>query len=933
MPPDATSVGRASERERLRGFLHRAASRPAALLLSGPAGIGKTTLWRSAIGDARERGFRVLETRAVEAEVQLAFGGLADLIGAYLDVAAVDLPAAQREALDLALQRIAAQGRVPPPLAVSLGTLGVIRALASGSRPTLVAVDDLPWLDPASTRVLEYVMRRVEGLPVGLLAAMRTEDGEASAPEVVRAVPGEVDRLHVGPIEVDAMDELLRGALGASFRRPDLQRIHAESHGNPFVALEIARAVQRGAAAFDHGLLELRTDAAALVGGRLDGLPGGTRAPLAAVAALSQPTLDLLVAAFPQHGEAIEAAIAAGVLERDGQRLRFSHPLLAAGAYARLDPDERKSVHRRLAELAPDPEQRARHRALASDEPTESVAVELEAAAAHARSRGATDVAAELAREAAAHTPVSDARSFRRRVLEAAGYLVQAGDPDTARGLVEGLLNGVPAGPDRAEVLLALADIRSSDDWSAKLDLLNQALDEAEAPGLRSRILEQRSQCRFHLLVDGAGSLADARASLEAARRQDDPSVLCSALHVTAFAESNVEGASGDALLEESLTLQPAVEHLRVFLWPLFAMALRDLERDRLDAAGERLAFLRGRATTLGDWDSLPIITMNLAWLAARRGEWAAARAYAIEAERDSRQNGQPNSVAYALAARGVVDAMSSNEAAALAAAAEGLEITERLGVRAVSGEHHATMAVVAMGRGDHVRAEAAFRAAMQPALEAGYLESYTAHLIPAWAETLVHLGRLPEAVELLDPYDDRATERGIPSAMAACARARGVIAAGAGAEAAALAALDEAIARHADVDEPFERARTLLALGESLRRFRQRGRAREPLAEALAIFTRLPAPRWRDRAAAELARTGHREPGAELSPTERQVAELVAAGRTNREVAEQLFMSPHTVEAHLTRIYRSLGVRGRTEMARALAARAARAAEDEGSG
>ena len=132
--------------------------------------------------------------------------------------------------------------------------------------------------------------------------------------------------------------------------------------------------------------------------------------------------------------------------------------------------------------------------------------------------------------------------------------------------------------------------------------------------------------------------------------------------------------------------------------------------------------------------------------------------------------------------------------------------------------------------------------------------------------------------------------------------------------------AFEGALAQHDRIPEPFERGRTLLARGEALRRFRRRGRAREALAAAVAIFETLGAGPWLERARAELARTGHREAGASFTATERQVAELVAAGRTNREVAETLFMSPHTVEAHLTRIYRSLGVRGRTELARAMA-------------
>jgi DNA-binding CsgD family transcriptional regulator len=811
----------------------------------------------------------------------------------------------------------------------------VLRALAARG-PVLLAIDDLPWLDAATARVLEYALRRLEREPIGLLASMRTDVPTASPPALVDAFAGPMERVHVGPLDIDAVGALLARVLGITLRRPALARIHAESAGNALFALEIARALRAGGTEIGLDVLALSPEMGALISGRLDAMAAEAREPLAAIAALAQPTLRLLAAAFVNAEQAVRAAVGEGVLELDGDRLRFTHPLLAAAAFHRLEDGERRAIHRRLAELAPEPEQRAKHLALSSDEPSEAVASQLEAAARHARARGAPEDAAELAREAAAHTPPADAASGRRRIVEAAGYFVQAGDPVRARGLLEELIATQSPGEERAAVLLALADARSADDWRAKLRLLDQALDEVGADQrLRAAILQQRSQCRFHLLVDASGSLADARDALKAARRQDDPSVLCSALHVAAFAEANA-GLPGDQpLIDEALTLAPRVEHLRVFMWPAFAAALTDIGRDRLESASRRLLDLHDRATALGDWDSLPLIELNLAWVGWRRGAWMDARHRAADSERGSRQNGQANGVSYALAARGMIEACLGDEAAALAAATEGLEIAERIGVRLVAGEHHATVGRIALARGDHARAEAELCSAVEPSLDAGYLESYTTYLIPEWAEALVHLGRAGEAVALVAPYEARARQRDIRSSIAACLRTRALAAADAGDEPAALAAFDEALAHHADVDDPFARARTLLAQGESLRRLRQRGRAREALSQALEVFTRLPAPRWRDRAAAELARTGHREPGAELSATERQVAELVAAGRTNREVAETLFMSPHTVEAHLTRIYRSLGVRGRTQMARALAGlgESPGRPEDEGSG
>jgi DNA-binding CsgD family transcriptional regulator len=231
---------------------------------------------------------------------------------------------------------------------------------------------------------------------------------------------------------------------------------------------------------------------------------------------------------------------------------------------------------------------------------------------------------------------------------------------------------------------------------------------------------------------------------------------------------------------------------------------------------------------------------------------------------------------------------------------------------------------------GDAVAAESALRRAGQRMLDEGYVGLFRRNVLSEWAEALIASGRLAEATTLIADHAEDLRGLNTPAALAATLRAKALAAAAAGDEAGAEADFLEALAIHDRVPSPFPRGRTLLAYGEALRRARQRGRARAALVEAVAIFEALPAPRWHARAQAELDRTGHRAPGARLSPTEQQVADLVVAGRTNREVAEALFMSPHTVEAHLTRIYQSLGVRGRTELAAAL--RAAADDRDQGS-
>jgi DNA-binding CsgD family transcriptional regulator len=915
-------IGRDPEYSATTTFLAAAARGPVALVLTGPVGIGKTAILRALLVDARRRGYRTMETRAAEAEAQLAFGGLADLLDQSVDEVLDRLPPAQRVALEVALQRIPAGEDPPPPLAVSLGTLALIRALAERA-PVIVAVDDLAWLDRPSARVLEYGLRRLAGVRVGFVSTVRADAPDPALPPALSGFSGSVEQLHVGPLDLNAIDGLIRRELGLSLRRPALAWIHAESGGNPFFALEIARAVQRTGVQPGLQGLAMSTAPGDLVRQRLDALPESARWPLAAIAALGRPSVELVTAAVPGAGDALEAARLSGVVELDADRVRFTHPLLAAAAYARLDEAERRGLHARLAETVVEPEQHARHLALSIATPSEAVASELDRAATYARSRGGSDSAAELELEAAARTPADDPEAVTRRIVAAGGYFIQAGDPARARTVLEEHVATAAPGPGRAEALRVLADARSSDDLQAKISLLEEALGEAGTDHrLRSQILQALAQTNAFSVRDARGGVALAMAAVAEAESQDDPAARCSAYLSAVFARLGAgEGLATD-LLERAMALAPLVEDQRVFLWPAFAKAHTDGRLGRLDQAIETLAGLRDRAVAIGDWDSLPLIANGLARAAFRHGDWREARRHAIEAERGSRQNGQAHGLSNALSTRAVIEVGLGHEVAGRRAAEEGLALARQVGARGSELGNHAALGFLALSAGDVQGAEAELCLAVEPLLEEGYLDPSALASLPDWAEALVALDRVAEAVTLLDVYEDVSRRLDRPSAIAASLRVRGLIAATGGDEEEAERAFATALSHHDRTPEPFERGRTLLAMGESLRRFRRRGRARDALGEAVAIFERLGARRWHERAVAELARTGHREVGSSFTSTEHQVAQLVAAGRTNREVAESLFMSAHTVEAHLTRIYRSLGVRGRTELARVMAAR-----------
>ena len=914
-------IGRETELGVITGYLDRVATGPFALVLSGPAGIGKSTVWNAAIAEARRRGYRTLVTRAVEAEAELAFAGLADLFDTSFDEVAGRLPEAQRHALAVALQREPGDGGGPAPLAVSLGAVSVVRTLADAA-PVLIAVDDLPWLDGPSARVLDFVVRRVGDARLGFLPSIRASAETQERPPVEFA--GVVDRLEVGPLDIDAIDGLLRRDLDLALPRPDLAWLHRESRGNAFLALELGRALLRTGERPGLDVPSLATDREALVRSRLDGLSAAARLPLAVVAATSQPTTELVLGAYPDAAEAIDAAIDARVLELEGARLRFSHPLLAAGAYARLEEDERRTLHARLAAVIADPEQRARHLALATVDPDPIVAVQLDTAAAYARGRGAPEAAGELELQASRLTPPSDPAEVQRRILAAAESFIQAGDPGRARAILEAHADALEAGPERADALRLLADVRSGDDWQAKLELLDQALAEAGTdPRLRGRLLEARSQAFHFLLRSGPESLANATDAVAEARRQGDPAVLCAALASAVFANLNVGGALDRSMRAELMALAGHVEELRVFQWPAFALALTEADIDQLESADRTLETLLRRAAELGDWDSMPLIASAQAQVAYLLGRWQEARALARQGVRGSRQNSQRTGLTWSLAISALIEFRLGNDDAVdplLREAAEGAAAV-RAGLYVA--DVNTIRGMRALELGEPVAAEAALRRAGEPMLREGYLGPFRRTVLVEWAEALVACGRLDEANALIADHEPDLRRLEAPAALAGTLRAKALAAAAAGDEDAAEAGFAEALSLHDLVPSPFPRARTLLAHGEALRRARQRGRARTALSEAASIFEALPSPRWLARAQAELERTGQRAPGARLSATEQQVADLVAAGRTNREVAETLFMSPHTVEAHLTRIYQSLGVRGRTELAAAMQASA----------
>ena len=387
------TVERRPESAAIRSFLERALSEPAGLVIEGEAGIGKTTLIRSAAGAAAADGFRVLATRGAPTEVQYAFAAVADLLRDIEPDVLADLPEVQRDALSAVLVLDDSASHPASERVVAAAFLSVIQRLATEA-PLLLCIDDAHWLDTSSQMVIGFAARRFAAtIPrIGLLAAVRTG---SDADVELDLVPRELtQRLRMTPLTLGGTHKLIVARLGRALPRPILSRIYETSGGNPFFALELARSSDSPrAAGLPHTL-------AAVVQHHIGDADDELASVLLATACAMVPTVERVGRATgigpDQLVELIEATHDRGLLELDGNRIRFLHPLYANGVYTSASPARRRAMHRRLAEIAAEPEIKARHLALSATTADETTLKALDAAAAVTRTRGAPAQAAEM---------------------------------------------------------------------------------------------------------------------------------------------------------------------------------------------------------------------------------------------------------------------------------------------------------------------------------------------------------------------------------------------------------------------------------------------------------------------------------------------------------------------------------------------------------
>jgi DNA-binding CsgD family transcriptional regulator len=910
-------VGRERETARLRAFLADLAGGPSALVVEGEPGIGKTALLEAALIQAAGR--RVLRASCAEAEAGLAYAGLADLLGRVTEMGLPTLPSPRRRALEVVLGRVdAAQDPVEPQL-VGRATLEVLESLAAAA-PLLVAIDDVQWLDAASTRTLAFAVRRLAPtVPVGVLVTRRGVGGPLPL-GLDHALPQERrKRLLVGPLAPDDLELLVEERLAPPLSRALRHRLVAAAGGNPLYALELADA-QRRAGRSPDDQLALPGRLEELLADRLGRLPPEATEPLAAVAGLAAPTVALIGAALGEPARAgLDAALDEGALLVEEGRLRFSHPLLGVAASARLAPSARRGLHARLAATVTDPEERAWHLVLAADGPDASVAAAVEQGADRARARGAPEIAAELAEAAMRLTPPDQVVDVRRRRIAAGYHRVTAGEVGRGRAHLAAALEAAPPGPVQTDLRWRLGMLMLLDDADRAVELLEVALAESRGDQALQAMVARRLAGPYWWQGRLREGLRLGRVGVDLAEALGDPLALVDALRIYVLGALWAGALPADlpGRLEQ---LARAAGPLPAHEDPDLSLAVVDMARGDAGGAAGRLERLHRLADEQGNEGGLVLVLALLAEAELTRGRWPRAQQLAEEALRTARRLASPFPLTRGLLAAALVEAHLGNAEAAEATAKELIQVAQRGGLVPLALEGRAALGFVALSRGDAHTAHGELGPLLQRLHDMGVREPTWPHLVWSELDALVELGQLDRAAALAEDLEARGRALDRPFALATAARTRGLIRAARGDLDGALAELQQALAEHERLDWPFERARTLLALGVVLRRGKQKGAARQTLEQAAAVFDGLGARLWAGRTTAELARIGGRPPSTGgLTPTERRVVQLVAQGRSNREVADLLFLSAKTVAAHLTSAYAKLGVRSRAELAHRL--------------
>ena len=909
--------GRAAECETLRGVVSTVqAGSHQVLVLRGEAGVGKTALLGYVSELASE--FRCVQVAGVESDMELAFAGLQQLCAPLMD-RFDELPPPQREALNVAFGR--GVGPTPDRFLVGLAVLSLMAA-ATSDQPLLCIIDDAQWLDQVSVQTLSFVARRLLAEPVALVFAAR--DGGA---EALAGLP----ELAINGLSDGEARELLSSVIPGRIDERVRDRIVAETRGIPLALLEVPRNHSAVELAGGFGNLAVHRSAGQLEESfvhRIESLPADTQRLLLVAAAEPVGDAALFLRAAANLGipvDALAPAEAAGVIEF-GPRMRFHHPLLRSAAYRAADLPDRRAIHRALADATDprsDPDRRAWHAAYAAAGPDDAVAAELETSAGRAQSRGGIAAAAAFLERATALT-LDPARRVSRAIAAA-----QA--------------KGDAAAPEAAYDLLAIAELGSLSNLQrgqvarlrAQMDFARNRGGDSSAPrlaGPASQLLDAAKH--LETLDDDLAreTYLEALAATMYAGRLGEPDALANAAEAARAAVGPVselhqpmdlllsgmanriagDVSGGRDVLRSTLELICAQTNSQVQRWMSLAFPVVQ------ETAAAELwddAIYRQMATDIvrhaRDAGALAIIPRALAYQARAHvlaGEFATAATIIEEAASITAATGHAPLKYDALlltAWRGIpADAVGLIEAAT----AEGNTRGEG---RLLGLAGYAT-AVLYNGLGRYEQAFAAAREACEHE-DLGFYGWCLIELI----EAAVHTGEQATAAAAIRQLEERAGASATDWGLGVLASARALLADDQLAE----SLFTEAIERLERTSIVVHLARAHLRYGEWLRRLNRRLDARRHLTEAHAMFTRMGANAFAERSRRELVAIGEKvrkqpvSSGDELTAQEAQIARLAAEGLTNQEIGAQLFISTHTVEWHLRKVFVKLGITSRRQL------------------
>lgn len=902
-------LGRDPELSFLRSLLDEVAVHGQALVLRGEPGVGKSRLLSDTARIARERGMSVLTATGVQSEARLPFAGLHQLLRPVRGRAA-ELPAVQRAALDAAFgltPKVA-----PEHYRIALAALDLVSEVASEA-PLLLVAEDTQWLDRPTSDVLAFVARRIESDPIVLLAATRegypSVLGDAGVPE--HTVSG------LGDVAAGALVDAVAPQLSPGARSLVLR----EAAGNPLALIELPQVVrQHEDQGCTSGPLLLTERLERAFAARVSELPEEARLVLL-VAALDDGDAigEILRVASIIAGKALDLDVAAPaaearIIDVDLQMLRFRHPLIRSAVAQSAGVGDRRRVHEALADvLADQPDRRAWHRAALLSGEHEEIALELEQAATRAQLRGAVAVAVSALGRAA---DLSEGAARRhRRLLGAARLALELG----RRDVVVPLLNEVgqldlgelerarvtwieetavtrPLGDaGRFRYLIAAAErAGAAADHDLQVDLLWLVASRAwwVDPGPEAR----------QLLIEAARRLGDAHA--------EDPRVF--AIHAYADPVGHAEGVLA-RLRREAEEERLDTDAARFFGPAALVVGAFDLGNDFLRAAVDGLR-------NEGRLGHLPRLLSLYSGMAARRGDWEAAITAGEEARRLAEEFAEPQWAAAADTAISLVAAMRGDEQRAELLAARAEAVAEPTGANITMAFAQFGKVLAALATGRHADAYGYAERLFDPA-DSAYHPVVSSWLIADLAEAAVHIGRLDAARARVAQVEEMAGGR--PGAWIALAlgHARALVAD----PAEAGERFDEALA--SDLTQwPFQRARIQLAFGQWLRRRRRVAESRTVLRAARGTFDALGCQRWSEHARRELRASGERSrrrvPAArdQLTAQELQIAQLAAAGLSNREIGQRLYLSHRTISTHLYRVFPKLGITSRGELSTVLA-------------